>query len=221
MQINIRSIPHSQQRYETCGDWVAAHGRLRHVMVSEMENEDYAFLVAIHEQIEAWLCLKRGITQEQVDEFDMQFEEWRLPGDDSEPGDYDGAPYHAEHCFATAIERRLAAEMGVDWKDYEGAILSLSKEPAWPLSSLKTLSPQHSLLYKCKVLWTRLGSQLTHFWQRLIRAMSWTFSAITRFLASMRIGGAGSSPSPLFTLADHDSARLVNRLNKKIRERVG
>ena len=51
MRIILTTIPHDCQRYETVGDWLTAHGQLRHVRVSEMGNEDYAFLVGLHEMI--------------------------------------------------------------------------------------------------------------------------------------------------------------------------
>ena len=43
----------------------------------------------------------------------------------AEPGDSPDAPYHKEHVFATKIERLLAKEFDVDWREYEAAINSL------------------------------------------------------------------------------------------------
>lgn len=127
MRYLVSTIPHQLQRYETCGDWMVGHGHLTHVRVSEMGNEDYAFLVGIHEQIEAWLCLKRHISQEAVDSFDMAYESARLPGNDNEPGDEPSAPYHHEHRFATKVEKMVAKELGVDWDVYDTTVLGLSK----------------------------------------------------------------------------------------------
>jgi hypothetical protein len=121
----VTSIPHSYQRYETVGDWIASRGHLRHIRVSEMGNEDYAFLIAIHEMIEAWLCLKRGVTQEAVDSFDQEFEAKRVEGNEDEPGHDPKAPYHKEHVFAEKIERMLAKELGVNWKQYDRTVVSL------------------------------------------------------------------------------------------------
>ena len=45
--------------------------------------------------------------------------------DDDEPGDDPTAPYHREHCFATAVERMLIAALGVSWADYDQAVESL------------------------------------------------------------------------------------------------
>ena len=127
MKYIVNSIPHDRQRYETVGDWIECRGHLRHVRVSEMDNEDYAFLVGIHEQIEAWLCIKRGISQESVDKFDIAFEQHRDLGDENEPGDDPAAPYRCEHQFATKVERMLATELGIDWDIYDHTVMGLSK----------------------------------------------------------------------------------------------
>lgn len=125
MMYMVSTTPHKAQRYDTCGDWIAERNQLRYIRVSELGNEDYAFLVGIHEQIEAWLCLKRGITQRAVDAFDMEFESRREPGDESEPGWEPHAPYHREHVFAEKVERMLADELGVDWDEYDRTVMGL------------------------------------------------------------------------------------------------
>jgi hypothetical protein len=125
MKIQLRTIPHSEQRYETVGDWEnLPDGSLR-ISVSDMGNDDYAFLVAIHELVEVWLCNKRGITDEAVSAFDIEYEKNRPEGDESEPGDHPDAPYRKEHFFATNIERMIALELGVDWGKYDKAVMSL------------------------------------------------------------------------------------------------
>ena len=125
MKIQLRTIPHSEQRYETVGDWEnLPDGSLR-ISVSDMGNDDYAFLVAIHELVEVWLCNKRGITDEAVSAFDIEYEKNRPEGDESEPGDHPDAPYRKEHFFATNIERMIALELGVDWAQYDQKVMSL------------------------------------------------------------------------------------------------
>lgn len=128
MKIIIESIPHEDQRYETVGDWFEDPDGTIHVKVSDMGNDDYALLVALHELHEFWLCRKRGITEETVTEFDVQFEKDRAKGlheEEDEPGDDPAAPYKKEHFFATNLERMFALEMGVDWNDYDDAVMSL------------------------------------------------------------------------------------------------
>jgi hypothetical protein len=119
MKIFIESIPHAQHRYETCGDyWIDSDDTLQ-IRVSELPDARYMLLVAIHELIEQVLCEQAGVTNEAVDAFDIAYEALREDGDESEPGDSSEAPYYKQHQFATGIERILAAELGVDWMEYE------------------------------------------------------------------------------------------------------
>ncbi len=116
--IVVETLRHAFQRYPTCGDWTNENGVLR-VKVSELPDWRYEALVAIHEIVEATLCRADGVTPEQVDAFDMAFK------GDSEPGDDPQAPYRRQHLMATAIEKMLAAALGVDWQAYERAIEEL------------------------------------------------------------------------------------------------
>lgn len=127
MKITIETIPHTEQRYPTCGDWQFPIANELNVRVSDMGNDDYAFLVGIHEAIEAWLLRKRcgADAEKAVDAFDMMYEANRAEGDESEPGDDSSAPYYLEHQIATGIERILAAQLGVDWNEYDGEINDL------------------------------------------------------------------------------------------------
>lgn len=124
MDVTVRVIPHSQQRYPTVGDWQWIFDNLD-IAVSDMEDWRYSFLVGFHEQIEAVLCRLRRVTQEQVDRFDMEYEKNRPEGDESEPGNDLNAPYHREHTFATMLEMLMCYEMGVDWEEYDKKVNSL------------------------------------------------------------------------------------------------
>ena len=121
MKIVIETIPHTSQRYPTVGDWFTDEDGTLHIKVSDMQNADYEFSVALHELVEVKLCSGRGISQEEVDEFDKQFEADRASGKhkpEDEPGDDFGAPYRDEHFFATNIERLVSTELDVDWGLY-------------------------------------------------------------------------------------------------------
>ncbi len=125
MRIIINTIPHDQQRYPTVGDWEWDGDKLT-ILVSDMRNWRYEMLVAFHEIAEALICKHRGISEESVTEFDMQYEKSRkLDDNDSEPGDSLNAPYYQEHQFATCVERLLARELGVDWNTYDGVVSGL------------------------------------------------------------------------------------------------
>src|SRR5271168_4307441 len=108
MLITIVTIPHDQQRYETCGDWQWDKKGNLLITVSDMKNWRKNFLVAYHELIEVMLCRARSISQQEVDGFDLQYEAVRPPDDiTSEPGDSPLAPYNKEHVFATKQEREM------------------------------------------------------------------------------------------------------------------
>lgn len=134
MKIDIATIPHSQQRYETVGDWYWKgkpegncfwnHCTLV-IRVSKMKDWRHEVCVAIHELVEVVICKWTGITQKEVDTFDMAFEKNRKPGNFDEPGDDNRAPYRIAHCIATGVERTVAAMLGVFWKLYEKEIESL------------------------------------------------------------------------------------------------
>lgn len=118
-------IKHSQQRYPTVGDWMwDKRGNLA-ITSSDMGNWKYNYLVKFHELVEVMLCRDRGITQDEVDDFDKEYEARREEGDTSEPGDSKLAPYYKEHQFATKLERLMAKELGVDWREYDKAVSSL------------------------------------------------------------------------------------------------
>lgn len=125
MLITITDIPHEQQRYETVGDWQWDKKGNLLITISDMSNWRYNFLVAFHEQIEVMLCRARGISQKEVDTFDISYEALRPEGDTSEPGDDPKAPYYKEHQFATKLEREMAKELNVDWEAYNETVINL------------------------------------------------------------------------------------------------
>lgn len=118
MKITIETIPHAQQRYKTVGDWEFDSDGNLSIKVSKLSSWRLEALVALHELVEVILCKHHGIPQALVDDFDIEFEKNRQPGDNSEPGDDPHAPYRCEHCSATGFERILAAQLDVNWADY-------------------------------------------------------------------------------------------------------
>lgn len=130
MNITLKTIPHETHRYTTVGDWEFMPDGSLEIRVSDIGNEDYEFLVALHELCEVALCRKRGISDADVTAFDKAFEANRESGDESEPGDEPKAPYAEEHCAATGIERMMASLLGVKWKTYEQALSDLPEIPS-------------------------------------------------------------------------------------------
>jgi hypothetical protein len=133
MKIIIESIPHASQRYPTCGDWFEDPDGTLRIKVSEEMGADSCLLVALHELFERKLLEKRGVTTQQVDDFDIAYEKAHREGgtlegkrlDESEPGDDPTAPYHSEHEKSTALEMIAAMLMGVDWAAHNVAVEAL------------------------------------------------------------------------------------------------
>ena len=119
MKITIETIPHDQQRYDTCGDWLWLADNHLQIYVSEIGDWGYEAVVGIHEAVEAILCRAAGVPGTLVDAFDKAYD-----GID-EPGDAVDAPYRRQHCFATAVERMLIAALGVNWAEYDAAVEKL------------------------------------------------------------------------------------------------
>ncbi|MES2006869.1 MAG: hypothetical protein V4436_02040 [Patescibacteria group bacterium] len=118
--IEIKTIPHNEQRYDTVGDyWEDAEGA--HIRVSAMEDLRYEYLVAIHELVEYFLVKLAGVSIDTIDSFDKNFEDARLSGNEDEPGDDLQSPYFMQHQVATMVERICAFAMGVLWAEYEKA----------------------------------------------------------------------------------------------------
>lgn len=125
MNVTIKVIPHKKQRYETCGDWFFDSKKNLQIRVSKLNDWRQEMLIAIHELVEVLMCKQQGITQRQVDTFDIDFEKYRPEGDDSEPGDDSNCPYRRQHFMATNIEALLCAALDVNWQEYEKKLSKL------------------------------------------------------------------------------------------------
>lgn len=112
MKIIIEVVPHQSQRYNTIGDW-QWFGDTLQIKVSDMGDWKKEMLVGLHELVETLLCKRSGVTEEQVDTFDLSHPELHEPGDDCM------APYHVEHRVAIQVEEIVMKYLGVDEKEYE------------------------------------------------------------------------------------------------------
>jgi hypothetical protein len=130
-QCFMATIPHELHRYPTVGDYEWTRNGTLIIFVSETGNKKHNFLIFLHEYIEAMLCKFRGIKEEDITNFDIFFEMRRNMGlinNFDEPGDSELAPYKKEHQLATKIEMTLAAQLGVDWLNYEEKLNKLTNE---------------------------------------------------------------------------------------------
>lgn len=125
MKITIETVPHKQQRYDTCGDWMtdAATGDITIRVSEELTAGDlgryYFTLVGIHELVEAVMCVNHFIPEDEVTEWDVEHD--FLP----EPGAHPEAPYHDEHVAAEVVERLFAVLLGIEWNEYGKAVQAL------------------------------------------------------------------------------------------------
>lgn len=118
LRLDVKTIPHKDQRYDTAGDWYDENGTF-HFRISDCKNRKYEWLLAIHEIMERALCDVNGVSADAVDKFDKNFH------GSGEPGDSKRSPYRTEHCFATAVERMVCAAMGVSWAEYDDFVSRL------------------------------------------------------------------------------------------------
>ena len=83
------------------------------VWVSETGNEDYNFLIGIHELVEFYLCQREGISEQSVTEWDTAHLDAEDPGSDPK------APYYKQHRVALLVEDVLMRFMKINKKKYE------------------------------------------------------------------------------------------------------
>ena len=128
MRIVIETIPISDMRYATCGDyWYDDLGTLQ-VRVAETGVEVYNKMIMVHELLEEALTKHRGLLEPQITEFDLYYEErkrLKLVSEESEPGFDNNCPYRNEHALATATEMSMCALAGISWSDYDNTINNL------------------------------------------------------------------------------------------------
>jgi hypothetical protein len=120
MKIQIETIPHKKQRYETLGDWQWSNAGDLQIKISQTNNEQYNFLLIVHELIEAYLCKFHKISEDTVDQWDMSHLQSRDPAQEV------GCPYAKEHFTALRHERLLAGTLNLDWQIYEDKLDQVS-----------------------------------------------------------------------------------------------
>lgn len=129
MRIEIKSIDPAAIRYPTCGDWIWLPDGSLQIFVPDYANENSAFLVALHELAEAWMCRDAGISEESVSKWDIEHP------DAPEPAEVEGSPYMDQHSIATQVEIRVAAGMGINWKNHDKWVQNAGDEVERQLNS--------------------------------------------------------------------------------------
>jgi len=135
MEIHIKTIPGSNQRYPTVGDYFYDDLGALQVRISDMSTagaeklaELYHKMVVIHELVEEALTKFRGLSEQHITDFDLYYEKRREQGlvdEFSEPGFDNNCPYLKEHTLATSIEMQMCAMAGISWTDYDNYVNNL------------------------------------------------------------------------------------------------
>ena len=121
----MKVIPHSDQRYDTLGDyWIDEDGTWQ-FRVSDMGDWRYNFSVLLHEFVEFALLQHKGVSEEDVLAFDLAVPQDSPYADD--PGFDPKAPYHEEHVYADCMERLIAPKLGMSFTDPWAAAEKLPK----------------------------------------------------------------------------------------------
>jgi len=119
-QINTEIKPTlNDMRYYTYGDYfIKEDGTLKFEIV-DYGNDDYTYLTLIHEMIECFLVRKKGITMEQIDEYDIAFEnDIERVKKYLEPGADPTCPYKEEHEYADSVLKEICRKTGLDFEEY-------------------------------------------------------------------------------------------------------
>lgn len=132
-EVAIAVIDHKEQLYPTSGNyWYDKDKQRLTIVVSKTDDWRESIAVAIHELVEASLCLDRGINFDDITTFDIDFERayavdpLRFPTD--EPGEMPEAPYFKEHAVADVVERLVVKEFGIPWVSYDRNLEALMDE---------------------------------------------------------------------------------------------
>jgi len=124
--ITVSKISHDLQRYNTCGDWRFSPQDELFVFISDCGNWQSELLVAVHEIVEAFLCKATGVSEAEVDKWDM------ANLNEKDPGILKGCPYRNQHISAEFVERLVARLLNTDWKEHEERLDKLYDLSALP-----------------------------------------------------------------------------------------
>lgn len=111
--------------YSTAGDWWVDEDGVLQIRVSNLNHERSEHAIIVHEYAEAIQCLRTGVTDLQICEFDRKFEAEREQGlhsEAAEPGDDPRAPYREEHQGATHVERAMCHALDLSWNEHQSDV---------------------------------------------------------------------------------------------------
>jgi hypothetical protein len=117
MIIEIRIVPKEQTRFKDLyvGDYYYEGDKVI-ITAVDTGNKVRDRIVALHELVEFIITDYKGITEEEILEFDKMFEQETKEGQhnpDDEPGDDHRAPYIIAHQFSTIIEQLVLNHLNI------------------------------------------------------------------------------------------------------------
>ena len=130
MEIRIKTIPLSEQRYPTIGDYFVDAEGVTHILITDTGNDLHAKLVAIHELIEQTLTEAKNIREEDIMKHDLWVESEILKGNyppDAEPGEHPKSPYYNEHMLAERVEKMICKHLDINFTEYNEEIFKVFK----------------------------------------------------------------------------------------------
>lgn len=117
-KITIKLIDPSNQRFGECGDWFYdAEDHHLTVFVNRMEDWRSEIAVAVHEALEAVMCIDADVDQTDVDAFDKTF--YQMNDSAGLAGDSSDAPYFNQHVAATFVEKEICHQTKLDWNQHD------------------------------------------------------------------------------------------------------
>ena len=130
-------------RLNYVGDWIEQNGAL-YVKVGNMNSVASELAVALHELVEALLCVRDGVPEWDVSEYDRKWNEREAAGEKlaEEPGNEMDAPYHKQHESALFVERAVCSAFGLPWSQHEENIDAyFAKETAQECEGVGVVPP--------------------------------------------------------------------------------
>lgn len=128
MKIEIEIIPIEDMRYPTVGDYYHKEDGTLKIEIAETGKDFFNLMVLVHELVELALLQQRGVSFDEIDQFDKMFEaerEEHYHDLDDEPGFDPRSPYLREHTLATSVEMMMCAQAGINWNEYNETIVTL------------------------------------------------------------------------------------------------
>lgn len=126
MRIEVRTIDHGKQRYDTVGDYFMDKDGVLQVRISNAKDWRSEAAVLVHELVEYFLCRRSRVKLDTIDQWDKDH------ADAAEPGDVPDCPYARQHRFAENLERLLVAELGLRWDEHERLVEASATLPKRP-----------------------------------------------------------------------------------------